>query len=217
MNNKLTTKSVIATFSFLTLITSCTINRSITIATSAQVNSPNFKIIKNVTGLGKSTREAKLNLYENAKLTNNQIIGNVTLDQDYTYFFSFLVGTKVIMNADIIEFYSVTNENVPSVNTTIQKSIEAKITEKEVLISVDEKRINETKNGKYFMFTNTTIDDFKKDDCVKFTSQFGDDIYGLVMEKINSKRLKIKYFTPSHDALTTELDFKDLHKIALKP
>ena len=78
------------------LVTSCSMNRSIMFTPSASINKPNFKIVKTVTGYAETehvlafgglnshglTNEAKEDLYQNAKLKDNQTIANVAVDSN---------------------------------------------------------------------------------------------------------------------------------------
>ena len=103
------------------LVTSCSMNRSIMFTPSASINKPNFKIVKTVTGYAETshilafgglnsyglTNEAKEDLYQNAKLKDNQTIANVAVDSKTTFVFFYLFWKEqVYVSADVVEFFS---------------------------------------------------------------------------------------------------------------
>lgn len=217
--------------------TACAINNSMLIAPSASINKSNFKIVKNVIGTSKSSyilgigglnqngliNEAKLQLYENAKLKNNQLIGNVTLDEKITYIFTPIYYSKtVIMTADIIEFFSDNNDNLSEKHNSVTKNNE-NILSKENNSVVDESLSSEEKaiqkiisSSTYVEFKYNNNDEVNIGDYIKFTTQYGDKIYGIIAEKTNTKKVKIKYYSPSHSILYLETNWKDIVKIIEK-
>lgn len=98
-------------------ISSCSIQKS-TMTTNASLQSGNFKIAGIAQGsagtfyffmLGGLSKEgllfkAKQNLYDNAKLKDNQALANITIDNIWTYAFPLFIRHDVYLSGDIIQF-----------------------------------------------------------------------------------------------------------------
>ncbi len=220
------------------LITSCSMNRSIMFTPSASLNKPNFKIVKTVTGKAETehilafgglnsrglTNEAKADLYQNADLKENQTIANITLDSKTTFFFFFLYWKEqVYVSADVVEFFSddikVNNEKTNTVvnsqpSNIISQATKINSTEEETLISKEEKTLikfladNKLSSSKY-----SSADEVNKNDYVKIITDFGEQIFGKVVDASNPRKVKIKYYSPSHTPLIWEISWKELTKL----
>ncbi len=220
------------------LITSCSMNRSIMFTPSASLNKPNFKIVKTVTGKAETehilafgglnsrglTNEAKADLYQNADLKENQTIANITLDSKTTFFFFFLYWKEqVYVSADVVEFFSddikVNNEKTNTVvnsqpSNIISQATKINSTEEEALISKEEKTLikfladNKLSSSKY-----SSADEVNKNDYVKIITDFGEQIFGKVVDASNPRKIKIKYYSPSHTPLIWEISWKELTKL----
>jgi len=203
---------------------------------SASINKPNFKIVKTVTGYAETehvlffgglnsqglTNEAKANLYQNAKLKDNQTIANVAVDSKTTFLFFYLYWKEqVYVSADVVEFFSddykILNTPISEVpvSNELKKSDVSKsglvdtsvtnISENSILNLISSKQFYESKYINSF--------DIKINDIVRYTTNFSEIIYGQVIDKTNPKKIKLKYFSSSHDELNMETSWKELHKI----
>jgi hypothetical protein len=118
-------KRILYLMVLICFITSCVINRNLSITPSASINNSNFKSVRACSGSSKSfyfmgiggfnheglMADAKRNLYDNADLKDNQIIANVTTDEFYKYLYPLVYVHKVILTCDIIEFIDIKDTN----------------------------------------------------------------------------------------------------------
>jgi len=220
------------------LVTSCSINRSIMFTPSASINKPNFKIVKTVTGYAETehvlafgglnshglTNEAKANLYQNAKLKDNQTIANVAVDSKTTFLFFYLYWKEqVYVSADVVEFLSdemkINNEQPNSIaepKVTVEIPQVAKIPSAvdDALISVEEKLlIKFLVENKFTTKKYSSADEVNKNDYIKFMTDFGEQIFGKVVDASNPRKVKIKYYSPGHTPLSWEVSWKELTKL----
>jgi len=205
---------------------------------SASINKPNFKIVKTVTGYAETehvlafgglnsqglTNEAKANLYQNAKLKDNQTIANVTIDSKTTFLFFYLYWKEqVYVSADVVEFLSddikVNNEKTNTVENSQPDNIMSQGTkintrEEEILISTEEKTlIKFLVDNKFSSTRYSSADEVNKNDYVKIITDFGERIFGKVVDASNPGKVKIKYYSPSHTPLIWEISWKELTKL----
>lgn len=220
------------------LVTSCSMNRSIMFTPSASINKPNFKIVKTVTGYAETehvlafgglnsqglTNEAKANLYQNANLKDNQTIANVAVDSKTTFLFFYLYWKEqVYVSADVVEFFSddikVNNEKTNTVVNSQPDNIMSQGTkintrEEEILISTEEKTlIKFLVDNKFSSTKYSSADEVNKNDYVKIITDFGERIFGKVVDASNPGKVKIKYYSPSHTPLIWEVSWKELTKL----
>jgi hypothetical protein len=85
---------------------------------------------------------------------------------------------------------------------------------KETLISKEEKTLikfladNKLSSSKY-----SSADEVNKNDYVKIITDFGEQIFGKVVDASNPRKVKIKYYSPSHTPLIWEISWKELTKL----
>lgn len=99
------------------LATSCTLQKGY-MTSNASLQSGNFKVVGISKGHastfyffifgGMSTDglvyKAKQNMYDNAKLKDNQAIANITVDNSWTFAFPLLIHHDVFISGDIVQF-----------------------------------------------------------------------------------------------------------------
>jgi len=99
------------------LVTSCTLQKG-SMTSNASLQTGNFKIVGISKGHastfyffifgGMSTDglvyKAKQNMYDNAKLKDNQAIANITVDNSWTFAFPLLIHHDVFISGDIVQF-----------------------------------------------------------------------------------------------------------------
>lgn len=98
------------------IFSSCAVHTGL-MADSASINSNNFRIVSHAKGDAEATyifgiggldrsglvAEAKEDLLEKYPLKENQIMANVTVDFKFSFYF-FVVKSKALVTADIVEF-----------------------------------------------------------------------------------------------------------------
>ena len=102
---------LIATFS------SCTIQKGY-MSSNASLQTGNFKIIGIAKGHASTfyffifgglssdglVAKAKQNMYDNAKLKDNQAIANISVDDSWTYAFPLMIHHDIFITGDIVQF-----------------------------------------------------------------------------------------------------------------
>lgn len=88
--------------------------------------------------------------------------------------------------------------------------------EKNIEISDNERMLDEVSSGAALNeMLYKDIDEVQIGDVVKYTSPYGDIIYGIVIEKVKKNRPKIKYYSRPGSELFEEVPYKKLTKIIL--
>ena len=136
-------KNLIIYFSILFLFFGCiSFHNGFIAPNSVNINSPNFKVVKNISGEATASyflgiggfekdgliKEAKRNMMKSYILDNNEMITNITIDEKTTFFIgNFFVEHTVYISADVVLF-SEENLNSPNKQNNSKKTENVKLT-----------------------------------------------------------------------------------------
>ena len=193
---------------------------------TVQLNSPNFSHIKTIDGFATATyvlgfggynrqgliKEAKTRMYEKHRLTKNQIITNITVDEKVTgIFYPIVVTQTIIISADVIQFGDVdpSQENIQSTpNYTADEKKEIKE------FSFDAEIIKNIGNSSDVEFVKyNAIEEVKRGDFVKVENLYNQNVFGKVVAWSSGSNIKVKSYTPEGSAYFKEIHYKKLQKV----
>ncbi len=204
--------------------------------TAVVVTHSDFKVIETVVGTSEVlyvmgiggfgreglVKEAKQDLYRQIDLKPGQMIANVTLDFKTSYFFGPLVVIrKAIVSAEILQIGGVKeSRNQPSVNNTINEAFyqayedtDEKQSNEAGKVLSNEQKIGLAKSCTDCRYVNVTnIYELKKGDLIMHKdSEFGQTIYGIVLEALN-KEIKLETY-PAGTKVVQSIKFENIRKI----
>jgi hypothetical protein len=233
-------KHTLAFLGFLLLLihSSCISIHKGNIASNSFSIKNNFNIISTIEGNSSATyilgiggnlreglvNEAKKEMYQKYKLQPNQNLANITTDIKTTYFIFPLLymSQKVILSADVIQFYddnelSLLNDKstntksntfkIPSnaIDTTNLGALKTKFKEELKLDSVINVRNKILEKYK-------SIDDVKIGDIVRFSGYNNEDIFGVIFE-ISNNKVKLKTYPSPGQELIIEDKYSSFKKV----
>ena len=188
-------------------------------------------------GLGKDALilEAKRNLYTNYPLKKGQALANVTVDIKRS-FFPFVMNTKAIISADVIDFNSEPSDSsFAHFNKTIDYKLEespfepnqqivykgennvipARVIEsgpKKSTLLIETKsgrfKLKRINNAKLFANENNANTNYKVGDGVKFW--YNDTIYGGIVKAINKETLVVDVYFSKEDKRLMNIKIKNI-------
>lgn len=233
-------KQTLTFISFLLLLihSSCISIHKGNIASNSFSIKDNFNIISTIEGNSSATyilgiggnlreglvNEAKKKMYQKYKLQPNQNLANITTDIKTTYFIFPLLymRQKVILSADVIQFYDDNELSLLNDKNTNTASNTDKIPSNEINtnnLGVRKTKFNEelkldsvinTKNK--ILEKYKSIDDVKIGDIVRFSGYNNEDIFGVVFE-ISNNKIKLKTYPSPGQELIIEDKYSSFKKV----
>jgi hypothetical protein len=156
---------------------------------SASIQKGNFKIVKTASSSSSRTYllgigglnskglfvEARNNLYEDAELEENQILGNVTVENEYTYIlFPLLFQHVVYLTADVIEFTD--EKEQPSKDSL--KNNKGNISSTDTL----ETNLNDSLYNRIFLGSKIKFNDKDGQKCIGVVKKVLDNSYEVLVD-----------------------------------
>ena len=151
------------------VISSCVTFHSVPFFLESPATENNFKYVKNIAGKSQAiyifgmggefigeglTREAKNNLLNNNTIEDGQTLVNYTIDKATSYYFGFIVISKIIVSADVIEYNSASDKK-------------SSIIIKNNFSEETKKRVNERKRQLKKLLSTYSISQKEYDEAIK--------------------------------------------------